>query len=129
MPQRGNPFSDHEHSLIGALRLGNVRAARSFISGQLSVMGIRSNSVLSTFFSAVLCPLRVISVIRGQTFDCGRAALGIRGLINYCVRTLTRRGVLHDLAFLHHERDALGGGDVGGGIAGDGDDVGKLALL
>ena len=35
-------------------------------------------------------------------------------------------GVFDDLAFFHHERDALGCGDVGGGIAGDGDDVGLV---
>ena len=38
-------------------------------------------------------------------------------------KELRLRRVLHDLAFLHHEGDALGGGDVGSGVAGNGDDV------
>src|SRR2546421_6293709 len=37
--------------------------------------------------------------------------------------------LFHDLAFLHHEGDALGGGDVGGGIAGDSDDISEFAFL
>ena len=41
---------------------------------------------------------------------------------------LTSR-VLHDLAFFHHEGDTFGGGDVGGGIAWHGDDVGELAFF
>jgi len=89
-------------------------------------MGIRSNSVPSTFFSAVLCPIRVISVIRGQTSIAAEPRWVIRGLFNLLLMESPRRGILHDLAFFHHERDALGGGDVGGGIAGDGDDVGLV---
>lgn len=35
---------------------------------------------------------------------------------------------LDDLAFLHHEGDPLGRGDIGGRIPGHGDDVGELAF-
>src|SRR3954453_14448167 len=39
------------------------------------------------------------------------------------------RGVFSDLAVLHHEHHALGGGDVGRGIPRHGHDVGYLALF
>src|SRR3954452_23165418 len=39
------------------------------------------------------------------------------------------RGVFSDLAVLHHEHHALGGGDVGRRVAGHRHDVGCLALF
>ncbi len=56
-----------------------------------------------------------------------RSAHYLMGALNR-VPVLLRR-VLHDLAFFHHEGDALGHGDVGGGIAGNGYDVGEFAFL
>jgi hypothetical protein len=55
-----------------------------------------------------------------QNFGCDQRVLRYE---------LWLRCVLHDLAFFHHEGDAFGRGDVGGGVAGDGDDVGEFAFL
>src|SRR5688572_16246249 len=51
-------------------------------------------------------------------------------LVAYSAGThLLLQGILHDFAFFHHKRNALGRGDVGGGIARHGDDVGEFAYF